>query len=236
MKKGSKKATACAVLGAIALAGAGTMAVFTDSAEGDASVTAGTLDMQLAQEWATDNSDTLTTGLLPGEKLDMPYEITNVGSKSMDVRETFVITAPEGMTFPNADFFSIYTADAADDTDAATGKFVPAGAKLQGELSADSKTITFKPAQFSLNGDPATGTAQETVDGVTSNVYNGNYVVVFDYAADNAWLGKDVVIDYFAEAKQHENTHATDWTKIGAASYTLNGEAANLSTPTATVN
>lgn len=223
MKKASKKATACAVLGAMALAGAGSMALFTDRIDGNATATAGTLDLVLAGDdaWAQNAN---IKKMIPGFILDMDYTLTNEGNKSMDVRETITITSASHDFKAVPEFLVYKTSDVTVDTE--TGAYKATGTPIAYELDATKRIVTIKPDTFTLNGNPADANA-EVEDGVNTNVYTGDYVILFAEDAANTWLGNDLTVDYVAEAKQHRNTGDKDtWTAVENSTTAL--QTANL--------
>lgn len=228
MRKASKKATACAVLGAIALAGAGSLAIFTDRAEGTATATAGTLDIELAQTWVDDNDtynlekraevggdvekDGLIDPLLPGKFLDMDYTVTNSGNKSVDIRETITIKSAKAFA-ETPEFLMFKSVQLNADTGAYEGVD-----QIPYTVDKTANEIIITPAYYSLNG---TGAAAETVEGVTSNAKTFDYVILFDDAAANDWMGETITVDYVVEAKQHENTDTNNNGTIDAVDWEI---------------
>ena len=240
MKKASNKATACALVGTLALIGTCSMALFTDHETGTASATAGTLDLKLTQDWvnANDNyhlankaagQDGKIDPMLPGSKLAMPYTLQNDGNKSMDIRETVVIKSADKEFAANPEFKLYKAADVELDT--ATGAYkAKNGATPISYTVTDAHTITIKPATMTLSG---TGANAEIEAGFEATNYTGNYVILFDASANNTWMGKTLTIDYLAEAKQHRNTGGKDaWDTIAEESLTLtSGTAVNAVAP-----
>lgn len=240
MKKASKKATACALVGTLALVGASSMALFTDHETGTATATAGTLDLKLTQDWVNVNDnyhlankaagqDGKIDPMLPGSKLAMPYTLANQGNKSMDIRETVVIKSADKEFAANPEFKLYKAADV--ELDVATGAYkAKANANAIAYDLKDPKTIIITPDTMTLSG---TGASAEVETGFEATSYTGDYVILFDASATNSWMGKTLTIDYLAEAKQHRNTGGKDaWDTIAEESLTLtSGTAVNAVAP-----
>ena len=238
--KASKKATAFALAGTLAVIGTCSMALFTDHETGTASATAGTLDLTLTQDWvnANDNyhlankaagSDGFIDPMLPGSKLEMDYTLANAGNKSMDIRETVVIKSAD-KAFAADPEFKLYKASDVE-LDTATGAYkAKSGKSPISYVLTDANTITISPATMTLSG---TGANAEVETGFEQTSYTADYVILFDAAAANSWMGKDLTIDYLAEAKQHRNTGGKDaWNTIAEESLTLtSGTAVNAVAP-----
>lgn len=227
--KASKKATAFALAGTLAVIGTCSMAIFTDHESGTASAKAGTLDLTLAQDWVNANdkyhlankaagTDGIIDPMLPGSKLEMDYTLANAGNKSMDIRETVVIKSADKAFAANPEFKLYKAGDVSLDTD--TGAYKPKAdaVPVSYELT-DAHTIKITPATMTLSG---TGENAEVEAGFEATSYTADYVILFDAAATNSWMGKELTIDYLAEAKQHRNTGGKDaWDTIAEESLTL---------------
>lgn len=237
MKKASKKATAAALVGVLALGTAGSLAFFTDRASGTATATAGTLDLELTQTWVADNDhydlaakgagqDGRIDAMLPGYIMDMDYTLNNAGNKSMDVRETFVITCEEKTFNTTAPEFLIYNADDVE-LDAATGAYKVKDGAVAIPYTAEANKITVKPVQFVLNGSGGPE-AEIEAEANGKSQYTGNYVMLFKADAENSWVGEKLTVSYLAEAKQHRNTGGIDsgvWTEMATETLTLVDDA-----------
>ena len=227
--KANKKATAFALAGTLAVVGTCSMALFTDHETGTASATAGTLDLTLSQDWvnANDNyhlankaagNDGIIDPILPGSKLEFDYTLANAGNKSMDIRETVVIKSADKEFAADPELKVYKATDVALNTD--TGAYEPkSGASEISYKMPDANTIVISPDTMTLSG---TGTNAEVETGFEATSYTGDYVILFDASAANSWMGKELTIDYLAEAKQHRNTGGKDaWDTIAEESLTL---------------
>lgn len=215
-----KRIAAC--LAATALISAvGSLAVFTDRAQSQATMKAGTLDLALTQTWVDDNAAALPV-YAPGDILDLDYTLTNNGNLSTDIREMFVITSDKKIT----NEFDIYAA--ADVEQDSSGAYVPKSGATPIEVrsSEDFGTgtkITYNIPQFTVNG---TGENAETVDGITSNAKTGDYVLLFNKDAANSVQGTSLKIEYLAQGLQHNNTGNDTWedSRVISEHITIGGE------------
>ena len=239
--KASKKATAFALAGTLAVIGTCSMALFTDHETGTASATAGTLDLTLSQDWVNANdkyhlankaagTDGIIDPMLPGSKLEMDYTLANAGNKSMDIRETVVIKSADKTFNAEKPEFKLYKADDVE-LDTATGAYKAKDGKSPiSFVLTDANTITISPATMTLSG---TGANAEVETGFEKTSYTGDYVILFEASAANSWMGKELTIDYLAEAKQHRNTGGKDaWDTIVTETISLtSGTAVNAVAP-----
>ena len=180
-------------------------AFFTDRLTADAHATAGNIDLvwedtslktgsnnEFAQDDAWVNKALVTAGNIinPGDHFDLSYELTNAGSKSIDVRQRIVLHSSVAMT-KNAYEYALTITGGKDDT-----KVVPT-------VSEDMMTLTYDLKDIVIDG------SKETEDGVVS----GAYTVTLDFAkaAKNAFMDSTVDVNLYAAAKQHRNTEETDF-------------------------
>lgn len=228
--KNRKRTSAAMGVAAAALLTVGSLAFFTDRQQGTFQATAGTLGLELTQNWAADNTN-VAGALIPGKKLELDYTLANTGNKSMDVKEQIVITSPVAMSGAQAEF-ELY---AANDVvqDSTTGAWKPK-AKAQPvatrSLSSDGLKVTYEIPEFILNG---TGENAETEDSVTATSKTGDYVIVFRDTAANAFQGQTISIDYLAQAKQHRNTGSDTWTTVATDTITFAGNDSFQAVPEA---
>jgi len=219
-KQKLKVGAAAAMAGAMLVTGS--LAYFTDRVDTNASATAGTVDIELASDWQD------VENFNPGDKADLNFEISSVGNKSIDVRETFVVTSSEAMSDTGQAEFEIYRK--ADVTQDANGAYKPnpgAQPAATGEdriVSDDLKTITYELEEYVLNG---TGDAAETEDSAAGTSKASEYVLVFNHDASNDFQGATVSVDFLAEAKQHRNTGEDTWSQIANESVSMGGETVN---------
>lgn len=90
--KKTKKVTALVLAACMMLSIVGSFAYFTDRADTKATATAGSLAINLDDSGIkltdADGKDILT----PGDVRDVSYTVTNVGNKSMDVKEAITLS------------------------------------------------------------------------------------------------------------------------------------------------
>lgn len=220
-KKKIVAGTAAALSGAMLLAGS--LAYFTDRVSTEATATAGTVDLALTEDWQD------IENFNPGDIQNLDYSISNLGNKSIDVREKLVVTSSVAMTDGDQAEFEIY--NKADVTQQANGSYVPnEGAQpvatdADRVFSDDGKTVVYSLAEYVLNG---TGTGAETEDGISATEKEKEYVLVFKGASQNAFQGAEVSVELLAEAKQHRNTNADDWATVATEEMTLGGASTNV--------
>ena len=212
-----KTAGATALAGALILAGS--MAYFTDHETAKATATAGTVDLTLTEAWAD------VSNFNPGDQADFSYTISNDGNKSIDVRETIVLTSSVAMDAATQAEFELYRAD--DVEQQSDGSYVPKyGAQpiTTGEdriVSDDNKTIKYVIDDYVLNG---TGDNAETEDGIDATSKDSEYVLVFRNDSGNAFQGAELSVDLLAEAKQHRNTDGDTWSTVATEEVTMGSE------------
>lgn len=194
----------------------GTMAYFTDRVSHTTTATVGNIDLVFTDQSLADegygvkddvgtHSDTkpqavnnvwtggkllTATGVLnPGDVIDMDYKVANTGTKSIDVKQTIVLTS--NVAIP-AEELTI-TVGGQDITP------TPGG-------SAPSFTYTYNLAEIILSGSAE-------LDG-TSTEQAYEVALEFDRLAENAFMGASVTVNLDIYAKQHRNTTADDWDLI----------------------
>ena len=159
-----KKAAAIALSASAVLTLGASLAYFTDRADTTATGRAGTVAIDLAS-----NVDLLSEDgkaiLDPGDMNDASFTITNQGNKSIDVRETIVLSAldkngsPLALTEVNGQ--AEYELYLASDVEAdANGSYAPkAGAVPLAVRTADLSNgkITYAIPQYTLNGSSTGG-------------------------------------------------------------------------------
>lgn len=212
-----KRMSAVMGIAAAAVLTVGSLAYFTDRATGQATATSGTLGLELTETWDSLNA----VALVPGDKVDFDYTLSNTGNKAMDVKEQIVITSPVQMSGEQAEF-ELYAAN--DVEQDAAGAWQPKGdAKpvATRSLSPDGKKVTYDIAEFQLQG---TGNNAQTDVGTAASK-TGDYVIVFKAASSNAFQGQTITVDYLAQAKQHDNTNADTWTTVQSETITFAGDS-----------
>ena len=204
MKK--KIVTLCLVVALAATAIIGTtLAYFTDRFDASATATAGTLDLSLVNNKITVSSP---TSYRPGTGATIAFTLQNTGNKSVDVKETLVITAA-GKTISNQ--FALYNASDVTLTD---GVVAVKSGKTALSTTIESGKLVYRASEFILDGT-GTGAETETATGaVKASSQSRSYVLVFTTSADNSWQGVNLTLDYEAQGKQHRNTNANTWSSI----------------------
>lgn len=203
----------CLALACVLLIG-GTMAYFTDYATTQANGTAGTVAIAVDSHINLLNEDGMDI-LNPGDLRDAGFDVTNMGNKSVDVRETIALSAYDRdgnpMNFTgDADTQSEFDLYLRSDVEEIVGEgWKPkADAKPLEVKSIDGNTITYVRPEYSLNGNSDEYDEVETVDGVDTFKKENDFVLIFKGETGNAWQGASLKVDVIVEAKQHENTGA----------------------------
>ena len=228
MKKvfNKKSAIACLIAAAILVLG-GSLAYFTDYAVTSAEGTAGTVAIALDSKINLLNEDGMDI-LNPGDQRDAGFDVTNMGNKSIDVRETVILE----IKTPNTNL--LFTGDAetqsefdlylrSDVSEVPGEGYKPnPGAKPLAVKEIVEKKITYTLPEYSLNGNSDKYDEVETIDGVDTFVKENDFVLVFKGEAGNEWQDVRTQITVFVEAKQHENTGA-GWELIEEETVLFNG-------------
>ena len=228
MKKSTKRnlkiTSGVAVL---ALGVAGSLAYFTDYAETTQSGKAGTVGIELDGTGINLLDADGKNILNPGDSRDVSYTVTNTGNKSIDVRTTIVLTSTQPMALDGQAEFELYHADDVEFIDGKGWQPKSGASALEvREISADGLTITYKPADYILNGAGASDEEREIEADVAVDAKNFDvaddgtsvaidYVMIFKGASSNDFQAAGVSIDVLVEAKQHRNTEA-GWELVAA--------------------
>ena len=233
MKKMTNKNVALACVGAACVLALGaSMAYFTDYAVTSAEGTAGTVAIALDNKINLLNEDGMDI-LNPGDQRDAGFDVTNMGNKSIDVRETVIleIETPNTNLFFTGDAesqseFDLYLRSDVSEVPGEGYKPNP-GAKPLAVKEIVEKTITYTLPEYSLNGNSDEYDEVETIDGVDTFVKENDYVLVFKGEAGNEWQDVRTKITVFVEAKQHENTGA-GWELIEEETVVFNGNGKSM--------
>ena len=215
MKKvfNKKSAIACLIAAAILVLG-GSLAYFTDYAVTSAEGTAGTVAIALDSKINLLNEDGMDI-LNPGDQRDAGYDVTNMGNKSIDVRETVALKVLDregnAINFTgSADTQSEFDLYLRSDVSEVPGEgYKPnADAEPLQIKEINGNVITYTLPEYSLNGNSDEYDEVETIDGVDTFVKENDFVLVFKGETGNDWQGVSLEMDVIVEAKQHENTGA----------------------------
>lgn len=208
MKTTKKRITTLVSVACAGLMLVGSFAFFTDRVEETATGTAGNIDLvftdaskadvNTAGDSQTNDQDNVwTNGIVkagdvmnPGDSYDMSYTLSNDGSKSIDVKQQFIITSDEAMTEGATEY-----------------NITVNGKTLTPTLSADGKTLTYEMTEYDvLAGDVE-------ADGEEFITYNTK--LAFELAAKNKFMDNNITVALNVWAKQHRNTNnAADWENI----------------------
>ncbi len=186
----------CAIIGV-------SLAFFSDIIEGEAKVTAGTLDITGNIKMYVNGSTTAVTeveNFNPGDVVVVKPEgtgITNVGNKSAWIRTT-IEDITTGTTFSSGVITIAEGEHTAAEMEAGTG------------ITLATLPYTQTPAKI-ING---TGTAAETETGGLS-AYTDAFTIYFDKDAGNDEQGKVATFKFTIQAMQYRNNNPTAvWTDI----------------------
>jgi len=207
----------------------GCLAFFTDRATGDATATAGTLELAL-----DGLEPTAPEKFRPSQGIALDYVLSNEGNKSADILETFVLTytPADGVTssLNSADpEFTIYPANAVR-IDASTGVATILNASAALSSYVDGTHIKYEVPQYIMNG-AAEKDGVETENGAVGDERTGAYVLVFEDHAGNDFQGANLTLEYEAQAKQHRNTNDATWTTVKSETITFGGDTAHKAVP-----
>lgn len=216
---------------AAALALGGSLAYFTDREAVTSEGTAGSLDITVENKTDLTAENAGGQNLLnPGDRKPVGWVVSEKGNKSADIRTTITLTSDIPMTTTeNPAEFEIYNADDVeekkDEKNNSLGFAPKAGAEplTEREISTDGKTITYKPAEYSLNGDTMSGVDAEEDIKDAGNSKESKYVLLFKQGATNAFQKANVTLNVLLEAKQHRNTQGK-WGDIAKETYSINGK------------
>lgn len=228
---------------AAALAIGSSLAIFSDREVVTAKGTAGGVGIHVDNhiDLSTDQTDPRNI-LNPGDKKDISYTVYEDENKSVDIRETLDIwTLGQAMTTDKNGQaeFDIYNVDDVEEKTDADGNSLGWGPKKKADgtyaqplqtrkMSDDGKKIYYYPEVYSLNGNSATGEAEQDIDGAT-NSKERHFALIFRRDSSNKFQGQTVAMHVLVEAKQHRNTQGDGkWEEIANETYTLvnfnNGE------------
>lgn len=232
-----------ALLATIVIITGSIFAFFSDVVNHDTTITAGTLDLVKGTTEIYQNSANVTTavgnnnGIVenfnPGDVVTFSVPIKNEGSKSAWLRGNLAITG--GAVAP--------IADASDTSTFADNFIVFSGTVAQsaaaGEVGGDkdlskiSKNWTFDTTSATfVDSEPGIINGNNKADdfeaeagaaytaGTDANEGTLTYTIYFKPTAKNKWQGKDISIDFKAQAIQYRNNAtSTSWTDVVSTEY-----------------
>ena len=238
LNKNTKKATALVLVACMVMSIVGSFAYFTDRTDAKATATAGSLAINLDDSGIkltdADGKDILN----PGDVRDVNYTVTNVGNKSMDVKETITLSVYDSVGQPlnvkgsaiEQSEVDLYTKDDVTAYDTVDGYTLADGAAPVQVKTINNNVITYKPDIYTLNGN-SNFDEQEVETGIDTDKHTTDLKLVFDKLAANSFQSAVVKMDVLVEAKQHRNTSAydADWTELQTETYIFsNGASQNV--------
>lgn len=231
-----------ALLATIVIITGSIFAFFSDVVNHDTTITAGTLDLVKGTTEIYQNGDDVTTavgnnnGIVenfnPGDVVTFSVPIKNEGSKSAWLRGNLAITG--GAVAP--------IADASDTSTFADNFIVFSGSVAQsaaaGEVGGDkdlskiSKNWTFDTTSATfVDSEPGIINGNNKADdfeaesgaaytaGTDANEGTLTYTIYFKPTAKNKWQGKDISIDFKAQAIQYRNNTTKEWNDVVSTEY-----------------
>lgn len=153
-------------------------------------------EVALSNQFAYAN-DNKFYGLLPGDKLDFSYEITNTGTEALDIRETYYILSFIPQPKTNLDF-GIFKSTTLD---AITGGHIGLSGLTSEKLDSAGRLYSFTSEPYTISG------SYEQISGCPSTQRSERYMV-FNRFAGNQTQGKPIYIVTTLEYKEHSSD---DW-------------------------
>lgn len=199
----------------------GSIAYFTDRANGNSSVNVGNLQIEL-----TDLNVNTNEVIAPGCIVPMSYSVKNTGTLAADEREKIALSVfgSDGSTpvtlSSSPSEFEIYKRE---DVELVSGKgyapksgVSPIGTRVTDGFSggSGSNRIIYQVNQEALNGSD-----MELGDSVSTSL-NRDFVILFKGTSGNQFQNVVVNLDVLVEAKQHAYTSAydNDWSELQSKS------------------
>lgn len=231
-----------ALLATIAIITGSIFAFFSDVVNHDTTITAGTLDLVKGTTEIYQNSANVTTavgnnnGIVenfnPGDVVTFSVPIKNEGSKSAWLRGNLeikggAVTLGDVDTDTTAfdDTFVVFSGSVAQS--AAAGEV--GGDK---DLSKISKNWTFDTTSATfVDSEPGIINGNNKADdfeaesgaaytaGTDANEGTLTYTIYFKPTAKNKWQGKDISIDFKAQAIQYRNNTTKEWNDVVSTEY-----------------
>lgn len=161
-------------------------------------------DDDLANWWAYLNSIAINN-FNPGDKMSLGYKLVNDGKLDVKIRETFVITSSEEMTFNSngmGEQFALCTGTAA---------FQYGGVEASTFTGMTFTKLSDTQYKVTIDGS-------ELAQGASASKA---YFLVFAPTADNDFQGATCEINYLVEAMQADG----DWATVVTSSLVMNGHS-----------
>lgn len=130
--------------------------------------------------------------IVPGDKLNFSYEISNTGTEALDIRETYYILTFIPQSSPNLDFAMFGSVALASSANA----YVGTSALTPNKLDSEGQLYSFTSEPYTLSG------SNEIIPGAPSQKSRERYMV-FNYFAKNKTQGETIYIITTLEYKKH---------------------------------
>lgn len=233
-----------ALLATIAIITGSIFAFFSDVVDHNTTITAGTLDLVRGTTTITQNGDDVTTivgnknGIVenfnPGDVVTFSVPIKNEGSKSAWLRGNLEITGEAVETIADAsdtstfaDNFIVFSGTvaknvAAGEVGGAKDLSKQAGWSFTAGSSTSATFVDSEPGIINGNNkaddfEAESGAAYTA--GTDANEGTLTYTIYFKPTAKNKWQGKDISIDFKAQAIQYRNNTAKEWGDVVLTEY-----------------
>lgn len=215
----------------------GSLAYFTDRATTDATATAGTVAINLDDEIDFDNiseayaSTNSVDFFSPADIRTVKYTVKNVGNKSIDVKETLVLSVYDKNGDPlnvsdtvqsELDIFDIEDIEGTEEN----GFFAIEGKTPITVKTVADNVITYNREVYTLNGNEEFGDMfREIEDDITTDKRLSDMCLLFYHETGNDFQECVVKLDLIVEAKQHRNTSAIEWAELQTETVVLSNGA-----------
>lgn len=230
-KRKKKLVAASALVLAGLLAVGGSLAYFTDREVTTANGTAGSLDLSVDSDGVNLLDKDGLNIFNPGDLRRVNYSVSENGNKSVDVRETILLTAKaaDGKTLnftedqPGVELYDLALPD--DGIIPADAKTVATGDNRQ--VDTEKKSVLYHTDEYVLSGNKDKGEAEEDSD---ANKRSHAYTLYFSKDADNSWQGSTVTMEVLVEGKQHRNTQGK-WDTIADDTFVFSNGISQKAVP-----
>lgn len=217
----------------------GSIAYFTDRTGKIVSSTAGNVVINLDSSGINlldeDGKDILN----PGDGRDFSYTIYNLGNKSVDIKETIVLSAYDKNSQPlnlsnTQSEFEIYRVEDVIYDDVGYWHPIEGAEPIEVKV-LENNVITYTRPMYTLSGDEDLNNIEREIEYDNSteipSFKQNDFKLVFKLGSSNETQGCILFADLVVEAKQHRNTSFfnNDWSELQSASLTVsNGNVINV--------
>lgn len=227
MKMNKNKLSSIIALGAALCLIVGSFAYFSDRVTANASVTSASAsdiikvdpdptnpnapeDPQAALQAVWNRQNPNKDIVKPGDKIDLDFDLKNIGDSDIDVKETIVLTSSKNLTAGSPEW-RLLSAAVAD----AYGAYCT-DLGVTGNTGITVETIGTNQIKYTL---PAFKLAKDATQA-------RKFQLVFDKYASNVFQGSTCTVDYLAELRQHVDSIGLEeqWDAIRTSSSTIRFE------------